>query len=333
MNVQELFQLLGEPDNLVAIGAAVAAFAAIVTITGPLMKTDQFESRLKSVASHREKLRQKHREALGIDGKKKTLRQDTRGVMRHIVDRFKLDKLLEDPKLADKMMQAGLRGRRPTVIFYFARLMTPIVLFFAGLVYLFGVAPFEMDAMRKLAISVGLAVLGYYAPGMYLNNIAAKRRTSIMIAFPDALDLLLICVEAGMAIEAALHKVAAEVGSTSIELAEELSLTTAELSYLQERRLAYENLARRTNHPGVKGVAMALVQAERYGTPLGTALRVMAKENRDMRLTAAEKKAAALPAKLTVPMILFFLPVLFVVILGPAIIKVTDMMSKNSAVQ
>jgi tight adherence protein C len=322
-SIGSIVTYISDPDGMVAVGAAVAAFAAIITITGPLLKTDHFESRLKSVASQREKLRQKHRESLGIDGKgkKKSLRQDARGVMRNIVDRLQLDKILEDPKLASKMMQAGLRGRRPTVVFYFARLVTPLVLLVGSLIYLFFVADLGLDPMRRLAIAVGFGVLGYYAPGLYLSNVASKRRSSIMSAFPDALDLLLICVEAGMSVEAAFNKVAGEIGTSSIELAEEMSLTTAELSYLQERRQAYENLAKRTNHPGVKGVAMALVQAERYGTPVGSALRIMAKENREMRLSAAEKKAAALPAKLTVPMILFFLPVLFVVILGPAIIR------------
>jgi tight adherence protein C len=322
MGADAIIRLITDPDSLVAIGAAAAAFAAIVTITGPLFKTDKFDTRLKSVASHREKLRQKHRESLGIAGKKKSLREDPRGFMKHIVDRLKLDELLEDPKLASKLMQAGLRGRRPTVVFYFARLVTPVVMFVGSLFYLFVVTDLGLEPMKKFAIATFLGVGGYYAPGMYLSNVAQKRRTSIMSAFPDALDLLLICVEAGMSIEAAFQKVAAEIGTASIELAEEISLTIAELSYLQERRLAYENLAKRTNHPGVKGVAMALAQAERYGTPLGAALRVMAKENRDMRLTAAEKKAAALPAKLTVPMIVFFLPVLFVVILGPAIIQI-----------
>ncbi|MDP9104086.1 MAG: type II secretion system F family protein, partial [Pseudomonadota bacterium] len=171
---------------------------------------------------------------------------------------------------------------------------------------------------------VALFVAGYYAPNMYVKNKADKRRESIMQAFPDALDQLLICVEAGMSIEAAIQKVAGEVGSASIELAEELTLLTAELSYLPERRMAYEGLAKRTNHPGVKGVTTAMIQAERYGTPLGSALRVMAKENRELRIAAAEKKAAQLPAKLTVPMILFFLPVLFAVILGPSIMRGTD---------
>jgi tight adherence protein C len=141
-------------------------------------------------------------------------------------------------------------------------------------------------------------------------------------AFPDALDMLLICVQAGMSIEAAFGKVSKEVGNQSLELAEELSLTTAELSYLQDRRIAFENLGKRTGIAGIKAVATALIQAERYGTPVGQALRVMAKENRDMRMSEAERKAAALPPKLTVPMIVFFLPVLFVVILGPAIIQV-----------
>jgi tight adherence protein C len=155
-----------------------------------------------------------------------------------------------------------------------------------------------------------------------LKNKIKKRQLSIKRAFPDTLDLLLICVESGMSIEAAFKKVAEQVGSQSVALAEELTLTTAELSYLQDRRMAYENLAKRTDLEGVKSVCMALQQAERYGTPLGSMLRVMAQENRDMRMSEAEKKAAGLPPKLTVPMIVFFLPVLFIVILGPAYIKV-----------
>jgi tight adherence protein C len=184
--------------------------------------------------------------------------------------------------------------------------------------------------MQRIAACVAAFVGGYYAPNLYISNVASKRRESIVGVFPDALDLLLICVESGMSIEAAIMKVGGEVGGSSIELAEELSLLSAELSYLPERRMAYDGLAKRTNHPGIKAVVTAMIQAERYGTPLGNALRVMAKENRDLRLAAAEKKAAALPPKLTVPMIIFFLPVLFVVILGPALMKVQDTMSHHS---
>ena len=176
--------------------------------------------------------------------------------------------------------------------------------------------------MLKLAISIGAAYFGMHSPNLFLKNKIQRRQLSIKRAFPDALDLLLICVESGMSIEAAFRKVSEEIGSQSVALAEELTLTTAELSYLPDRRQAYENLAQRTGLEGVKAVCLALQQAERYGTPLGTTMRVLAQENRDMRMSEAEKKAAGLPPKLTVPMILFFLPVLFVVILGPAAIRV-----------
>jgi tight adherence protein C len=224
----------------------------------------------------------------------------------------------------DKLAQAGYRGPKPVTTFYFFRFASPIFLGLAAVIYFYALDAMHLQAIQKLCAVVVAVVAGFYGPNLYIQNRATKRRESIVLAFPDALDLLLICVESGMSIEAAIQKVSQEIGGSSIDLAEELSLLTAELSYLPERRMAYEGLAKRTNHPGIKGVSTAMIQAERYGTPLGTALRVMAKENRDMRLAAAEKKAAALPAKLTVPMIVFFLPVLFVVILGPAIIKVQD---------
>jgi tight adherence protein C len=179
--------------------------------------------------------------------------------------------------------------------------------------------------MIKIGVCIAAAYVGMQLPLMLLKNKIQRRQLSIKRAFPDTLDLLLICVESGMSIEAAFRKVSDEVGSQSVALAEELTLTTAELSYLPDRRQAYENLAKRTDLEGVKSVCMALQQAERYGTPLATMLRVMAQENRDMRMSEAEKKAAGLPPKLTVPMILFFLPVLFIVILGPAAIKVMSL--------
>ena len=176
--------------------------------------------------------------------------------------------------------------------------------------------------MVKIAISIGCAYFGMHSPNLYLKNKIQRRQLSIKRAFPDALDLLLICVESGMSIEAAFRKVSEEIGTQSVALAEEFTLTTAELSYLPDRRQAYENLAQRTGLEGVKAVCLSLQQSERYGTPLATSLRVLAQENRDMRMSEAEKKAAGLPPKLTVPMIVFFLPVLFVVILGPAAIRV-----------
>ncbi|MFT4253579.1 MAG: type II secretion system F family protein, partial [Caulobacter sp.] len=285
---------------------------------------------LKSVANRREELRRRSRAALANKGAGGGgLRHADEGLYKTIVDRLQLSKLLEDPKVVDKLAQAGFRGPKPVSTFYFFRFVMPFAFALLAAVYIFGVNGFGLQTMQKLALCVGALTIGYYAPNLYIQNIAQKRRESIVGAFPDALDLLLICVESGMSIEAAIQKVGNEVGASSMELAEELSLLTAELSYLPDRRLAYEGLARRTNHPGIKSVATAMIQAERYGTPLGAALRVMAKENRELRLSAAEKKAASLPPKLTVPMIVFFLPVLFIVILGPAIIKISDLMAKK----
>ena len=190
------------------------------------------------------------------------------------------------------------------------------------MVYVFFVLHMQQSLPIKLGICIGAAYAGTQLPLMILKNKIQRRQLSIKRAFPDTLDLLLICVESGMSIEAAFKKVSEEIGTQSVPLAEELTLTMAELSFLSDRRQAYENLAKRTDLDGVKSVCMALQQAERYGTPLATMLRTMAQENRDMRMAEAEKKAAGLPPKLTVPMILFFLPVLFVVILGPAVIKV-----------
>jgi tight adherence protein C len=321
--------LATDPDNVLTAFVAVVVFATMVTLAAPAFSNNNLEGRLKSVANRREELRRRSREALA---NKPTsggaLRHSDEGLYKKVVDQLQLSKLLEDPKVVDKLAQAGFRGPRPVSTFYFFRFVMPFAFFISVGIYLFLINDFGLAPMQRFAACMAGLTLGYYAPNVYISNIAAKRRDSIVAAFPDALDLLLICVEAGMSIEAAIQKVSQEVGSSSIELAEELSLLTAELSYLPERRMAYEGLGRRTNHPGIRSVVTAMIQAERYGTPLGSVLRVMAKENRDLRLAAAEKKAAALPAKLTVPMILFFLPVLFVVILGPAIMKITDLMAK-----
>jgi len=315
---------LTNPDNVLTGVTGVVVFFTVVTVATPAFQRSNLESRLKSVANRKEELRRRSREALA--GKSASLRQVDEGVYKRVVDRLRLSKLLEDPNLIDKLAQAGFRGPSAVSRFYFFRFVMPFVLAAAAAVYLFVFHALKLPPMTKFAACVAALVAGYYAPNVYVSNVATKRRESIVSVFPDALDLLLICVESGMSIEAAILKVSQEVGRSSIELAEELSLLTAELSYLPDRRQAYENLARRTNHPGVKAVMTAMIQAERYGTPLGSTLRIMSKENRDLRLAAAEKKAAALPAQLTVPMILFFLPVLFIVILGPSIIKVQDVL-------
>ena len=219
-------------------------------------------------------------------------------------------------------MQAGYRGQAPYVTYLFFRMVTPVLLALLTGFYLFIVIDLHQPVLVKIGLCIAAAYSGMHLPLVILKNKIQRRQLSIRRAFPDSLDLLLICVESGMSIETAFKKVSDEVGSQSVALAEELMLTTAELSYLPDRRQAYDNLAQRTDLEGVKSVCMALQQAERYGTPLAHMLRVMAQENRDMRMAEAEKKAAGLPPKLTVPMILFFLPVLLIVILGPSAIKV-----------
>jgi tight adherence protein C len=323
-----MIEMLTNPQNLFSAFIAIVVFATIVTLASPMLSSNGLEGRLKSVANRREELRRRSREAMSQKGGG-SLRHADEGMYKNVVDRLQLSKLLEDPKVVDKLAQAGFRGPKPVSTFYFFRFVMPFVFAVVTAFYLYVVNDFGLLPVQKIAACFFALTAGYYAPNLYISNIAQKRRESIVSAFPDALDLMLICVESGMSIEAAIAKVGAEVGGASIELAEELSLLTAELSYLPERRLAYEGLARRTNHPGIRSVVTAMIQAERYGTPLGAALRVMAKENRDLRLSAAEKKAAALPAKLTVPMILFFLPVLFIVIMGPAIIKIQDVLKHH----
>ncbi len=317
---------LSDPGTLASIFAAVAMFATITSVMLPALKGDKLETRLKQVTSQREKLRRASRAALEQRG----LKHETKGTISQITKKLDLQKMLEDPNIAAKLEQAGLRGPKPLMIFYFCRFFLPFLGAVGMFVYIFFVNDHNLSTQLKYGSIIFGAAAGFYAPNIYVGNVAQKRQFSIMRAFPDALDMMLICVESGMSIEMAFAKVGAEIGTASVELAEELQLTTAELAYLQERRVAYENLAKRTGHEGVKAVTMALIQAERYGTPLGDALRTMAKENRDMRMSEAEQKAAALPAKLTVPMILFFLPVLFLVVLGPAYIKIQEINAANN---
>ena len=314
-----ILNILFDRNFLVTAVVAVACFATIVTFGLPLLEGRSLSTRMKAVSEKREELRAKHHAAMNA---KRTLRSDPHAFMKQTVDRFKLANLMESSEMKDKLTQAGYRGQAPMIAFLFFRLVMPFIVFLATLFYLFLITHFHWSAMMKVCAAFGGALVGYYLPDVYVSNRIQNRQQSIMRAFPDALDLLLICVESGMSIEAAFTKVAAEIGQSSVELAEELGLTTAELSYLPERRQAFENLAKRCGHDGVKAVAAALNQAEKYGTPMGQALRVTSQENREMRMMEAEKKAAALPAKLTVPMILFFLPCLFVVIMGPAVMRV-----------
>ncbi len=310
----------GSAEMFKSVLTAIVMLAAVgtaYTLLAPLLEGDQLKKRMGGIADERENMRKNRMDDLNQQG----LRQNNKGFVKNLVENWSLEKLLAASDLKDKLTQAGLRGQRPIYMFYFFRLAMPIILFIFGILYFVLLNPLEWETSQCWLGTFALMLLGYYAPGIYIKNKAGKRLASITPVFPDALDLLLICVESGMSIELAFGKVSKEMAQSSIELAEEFSLTTAELSYLQSRRQAYENFGRRNNHVGIRAVSTALIQSERYGTPLGDALRVMAQENRAMRMMSAEKKAAALPAKLTVPMIVFFLPVLFIVVLTPAVMR------------
>ena len=312
-------------DLLLMISAGVSVAASVLVVSWPYFVRDHLSTRMAHVANERERIRLRERAKLNQKTRQLALRQEPKKLFKDIVDRFDLAKQLEDGDLVRKLRMAGYRGQGPVVTFLATRALAPVGMFLLVSAYVFVILRLQHPLFVKLGITVAAAWIGYYAPWIYLKNKIAKRQEAIRRAWPNALDLLLICVECGMGIESALGKVAAEIGTQCPELAEELSLTTAELSYLQDRRKAYENLGERTGLDGVKGVVTSLIQSEKYGTPLSHSLRVLAQENRDMRMSEAEKKAAALPPKLTVPMILFFLPVLFAIIITPAAIQIMGM--------
>ncbi|GGB57305.1 type II secretion system protein [Roseibium aquae] len=311
---------------LLAMLTMIAVAGTVFVIVMPIFERNALKHRMKSVALERDRLRAKERARLATEkgDARASLRMQSGGQnIRSIVDRFNLRSMLADENTQNRLRMAGYRGTAPVYTFVFARVVMPIILFLVALFYCYVILADALNPALQLLIPATVAALGFFVPNIYVQNAIDKRQLVIRRAWPDALDLMLICVESGMSIEAAFQRVAEEIGIQSIPLAEEMSLTTAELSYLGERRKAYENLANRTGLEGVKNVMMALIQAERYGTPVASALRVMADENRQQRMQEAEKKAASLPPKLTVPMIVFFLPVLFFVIMGPAVMQVS----------
>ncbi|WP_061938446.1 type II secretion system F family protein [Aureimonas sp. AU22] len=306
---------------------AVAVFATFLSIALPLLSGREMKTRMRAVALERDELRARERARLASErdtGRGKGLRrEEDRSFAARVVEKLDLRNALMDDAMVTKLKVAGLRSQRATTLFLFCRVTLPLVFAILAAFYIFGIGVLKEHTLSvRVFVCILAAYAGFYAPNFYVSNRSAKRGLSLTRAWPDALDLLLICVESGNSIEAAFRRVADEIGIQSIELAEELVLVCAELSYLPERRQAYENLVSRTGMESVRAVSTALIQAERYGTPLGVALRTMAQESRDSRMMLAEKKAAALPPKLTVPMILFFLPVLFAVIIGPAIIQI-----------
>lgn len=323
--MESFVRTVTDSNFLIAVFAAISAAAVVFSVGASFFGGgDQVRSRIKRVALERERMRAEEMARLrgGKEDQRSIRRVASRDYMKNIVDRFSLQKLFSDDKTVEALAMAGYRGQGPLTTYLFLRFVTPFALFLLGFGYLsltiFADRPLWMNAVY--ALFVGL--LGAYLPVLLLKNRTIKRQQSIRRAWPDALDLMLLCVEAGMSIEHAMKRVSREIGLQSPELAEELTLATAELSFLEDRTRAYDNLGRRTGLDNVKAVMTALIQADRYGTSVGQSLRVMAEEGREQRMMDAEKKAASLPPKLTVPLILFILPTLFIVIISPALIRV-----------
>lgn len=244
--------------TLTMVFAAVAAVATVLTLAMPLVFANPLEKRMRAVAIEREKIRQRERERMAQENQKIKLRQSPKQYIQTIVDQFNLSKWVGQEGARLKLIQAGYRGQAPYVTYLFARMVTPVACALFAAIYLFFVIKLDQPATIKIGICIAAAYVGMQLPLLLLKNKIQHRQVSIKRAFPDTLDLLLICVESGMSIEAAFRKVSDEVGTQSVALAEELTLTTAELSYLPDRRQAYENLAKRTDLDGVKSVCMAL---------------------------------------------------------------------------
>ena len=318
-----LLQSVGLDMGILA--QALAGLATFLLVVAFLPRTGPgrvLKARVLAVKDRREALRATMKVSDKNKKNKSQLDDGTIRVMRNTIERFRLQDMLENTELRMKLAQAGYRGQKAPIVFMFFRLVAPFLMGGAALFFFafLNAAPFESP--RHPFIAVIVMLVGYVLPNVLLKNKTQKRQTQMRRAFPDALDLMVICVESGMSVEKSFIKVSHEIAQQGPELASEIALTNAELSYLGDRTLAYHNFAGRTGLQAVKALTSALVQAERYGTPIASALRVLSEESRGERMSMAERKAAALPAKLTVPMIVFFLPVLFVVIIGPAAIQV-----------
>jgi tight adherence protein C len=287
-----------------------------------LIERNPMEKRARVLADRRAELRSSMLKERG--GGHNRRQQESLSAMRRVVTLLKLVQSQQSSKLNDRLAQAGLRSRDAAVVFLFFKVAMPVALGAAAflLVYLLEIG--DLSPTARLCTVLGGAALGFFVPELYVSNLTSKRQLALSRGLPDALDLLVICAESGLSLDVALDRVANEVGGANPELGEDLELTSIELGFLPERRQALMNLNRRTNLPSIRGVVNTLLQTEKYGTPLSQSLRVLANEFRDQRLLRAEEKAARLPATLTVPMIVFILPVLFIVLVGPAIIRVMD---------
>ena len=309
-------------QDYITILVGVTAFLTVLAVWNTAVVRDPMRSRIKALAERRDHMRAGFMAPQRRE--RKTQREKSVGVMRHVVKRMNLMRSQSSQRIVQKLAEAGWRSKDAVVVYMFFKLILPILVGVVATIMLFGFGMFDLQPLMRIGAAIGSVLLAAMAPDILVKNTIAKRQAEIRKALPDALDLLVICAEAGLTIDAALSKVAREMAKSCDELSDEFSLTAVELGFLTNRRQALENLSRRVNMQALRGVVTTLIQTERYGTPLSQSLRVLSGEFRNERLMRAEEKAARLPAVLTVPLICFILPALFIVLIGPAILKVMD---------
>ncbi len=306
-------------EDLIVLMAGLTAAASSAAVWAALLHRDPAARRARVLATQREALRSGM-----LSVRKREERVKTMTFMRQVVDRLQLLRTHQTQKTALKLARAGWRSKDAVVRYLFLRTALPFAFGGGALVLLYGLNAYALDSTAKLLVSMLAVMAGAYLPDVIVKNAALKRQDKLRKGLPDGLDLMVICAEAGLSLDATLRRVADELAEASPELSDELGLTSLELGFLQDRQKALQNLAERTKMPSLRGMVNTLMQAERYGTPLAHSLRVLSAESRTERVLKAEEKAARLPAMLTVPMIIFILPPLFVVLLGPAALDIAD---------
>ena len=318
--------LLGVDVVLVgSILAGVAAMAMVFAIYTAVTVKDPMAKRVKALNARREELKSGIVTSKARKRQSLVKRSETTDKVKDTLSSMKVLQESQVKIIQQKMAQAGYRNKEFAVVVIMARMVLPIVLGFIGVIVLYWTDTFpDWGSFKRFMAFAALVIAGYKGPEVYLKNKSKKRSDAIRKGLPDALDLLVICAEAGLTVDAAFNRVAKELGRAYPELGDEFALTAIELAFLTERRQAFENFAYRVDLDAIKGVVTTMVQTERYGTPLASALRVLSAEFRNERMMRAEEKAARLPAIMTVPLILFILPVLFIVILGPAACSISD---------
>lgn len=313
------------PEDILAVLFGVTAFIVVYALWQTLLVRDPIVTRAKSLLSRRAELMAQY---LGHARPRQRQQAAAHGAMTSVVQRFKLLQGQKTGEMRERLAQGGIRSREALVTFLFCKLCFPLAFGALGLLFFEVMNAYNLSSSGKMMACIGCVLFGAMAPGIWIKNKITKRQNAIRKGVPDALDLLVICVEAGLSLDSALTRVARELGRGCPELGDEFQLTALELGFLPERRQALDNLSRRVTLPSIRAVVSSLQQTEKYGTPLAQSLRVLAAEFRNERMMRAEEKAARLPAVLTVPMVVFILPTLFIVLIGPAIIKTIDAMTK-----